>query len=329
MAQSSAGFQAQVSTVPAPGVEGDFSTLNSIYMLPTGPGGPVAGDSLVSGGAGGVLVGRFVWPSYSILDPDNAPTVFNNYGTGVPAGIVRRGLQGIITTFLTEAGMVIPTGLGIGVVTAADGWLLNRGTTQALIGQKVYANFATGAARFAATATPTTGASGATSALTTAAPSWTGSISGNIMTVTALISGNVYRGTTLSGTGVATGTKVVAQLGGTPNGIGTYAVSIGEQAAASTTISGTYALLTLGTVTLGTFAIGDVITGSTTAAGSTITDSITGGGTGGTMVVDPSQAVTSFTVTVAALDAETGWYAVSSGNVGEIVKVSKLPAVGT
>jgi hypothetical protein len=256
--------------------------------------------------------------------------VVNNYGTGVPMGIIGRRQQGLITTFLQEASLLVPSGLPLAVITAADLWVLNRGTTQALIGQKVYANFANGGARFGATGSPTTGASGATSTLAAATPSWTGSISGNVMTVSALISGNVYRGTTISGTNVATGTKVVSQLSGTANGIGTYAVSIGEQNVASTTISGTYALLTLGTVTGGSFAIGDVITGSTTAAGSTITDTITGsGGTGATMVVDPTQTVGSFTVTVAALDAETGWYAQSSGAAGELVKVSKLPAVGT
>ena len=65
----SSGFQSQVNGVPVPGIEGDFSSLNPFYTFPAGPGGLVAGDSLSSGGAGGVLVGRFVWPSYSILDP--------------------------------------------------------------------------------------------------------------------------------------------------------------------------------------------------------------------------------------------------------------------
>src|ERR1700681_3146185 len=102
----SSGFQSQVNGVPVPGIEGDFSSLNPFYTFPAGPGGLVAGDSLSSGGAGGVLVGRFVWPSYSILDPDNAPTVVNNFGTGVPMGIIGRRLQSIITLFLTESGMV-------------------------------------------------------------------------------------------------------------------------------------------------------------------------------------------------------------------------------
>lgn len=330
MALSSAGFQSQVNTVPAPGVEGDFASLNPFYEFPAGPGGMVSGDSLASGGAGGVLVGRFVWPGLTLLDPDNAPTVVNNFGTGVPMGIVGRRQSGLITVFLQEASLLVPTGLPVGVITAADLWVLNRGTTQALTGQKAYAIFLNGGARFGVTGTPTTGASStSTGSLAAATSSVTGSISGNVMTVTAIGSGVLYNGTTLSGTGVATGTKIVSQITGTRGGVGTYAVSIGEQAAASTTISGTYALLTLGTVTLGTFAINDVITGTGVTAGSTITDSITGGATGGTMVVDPTQAVSGQVISVAALDAETGFYAQSSGGVGELVKVSKLPAIGT
>ncbi len=190
--------------------------------------------------------------------------------------------------------------------------------------------FANGGTRFGVTGTPATGASSTSSgSLAPATSSVTGSISGNVMTVTVVGSGTLYRGTTLSGTGVATGTKIVSQLSGTPGGVGTYAVSIGEQNATSTTISGTYALLTLGTVSGGTFAIGDVITGTGVTAGSTITDNITlSGGTGGTMVVDPTQTVSGQAISVSALDAETGWYSQSSGAPGEIVKVSRLPPLG-
>lgn len=329
MAQSSQGFQAQVNTVPAPGVEGDFSSLNPFFMFPAGPGGLVAGDSLLSGGAGGVIVGRFAWASGNLLDPDNAPTVINNFGTGNPIGIVPRRQQGLITTFLAEASLVVPTGIGVAVCSAGDLWVLNRGTGQALIGQKCYARFTDGGATFAATGSPTTGASStSTGSLAPATSSVTGSITGNVMTVSAVGSGTLYRGTTLSGTNVATGTKIVSQLSGTAGGVGTYAVSIGEQSAASTTISGTYALLTLGTVSGGTFAINDVITGTGVTAGSTITDSITGGGTGGTMVVDPSQTVSGQTISVSALNVETGWYAQSSGAANELVKISRLPPLG-
>lgn len=324
---ASSGFQALANTVPAPGVEGDFASLNPMYFFPAGPGGMVAGDSLISGGLGGVLVGRFAWPENNFLDPDNAPTVVNNFGSGAPMGLITRRQTGLITLFLNEAALVVPTGLGVSVCTAGDLWVVNRGTTQALIGQKVYANFSTGAARFGASGSPTTGASSTSSGSLAAATSQvTGSITGNVLTVTAVGSGTLYLGTTLSGTAVASGTKVAAQLSGTRGGIGTYALNIGEQTvAAGTVINGTYGLLTLGTVTSGPFAIGNVLTGTGVTAGSVITDSITGGATGGTMVVDPTQVVSGQVISVSAVDYETPWYAQSSGAAGEIVKISRLP----
>lgn len=313
------GFQSQVNQLPAPGVEGDFCTLNPIYDYPAGPGGLVAGTN-------GVLVGRFAWPEYNFLDPDNAPTTINNTGFGVPLGLVGRRQNGLITVFLNEASMMIPSGLGVGVNSAADMWVVNRGTTTAVRGMKAYATFANGNASFAATGSPTGGGSAATSTVAAETFSVTGSIAGNVLTVTIVGSGTVYPGATISGTDVVTGTQIAAQLSGTAGGVGTYAVTIGDQAVPITTISGTYGLLTLGTLTGTPFVVGDIISGTDVVAGTAITYSISGaGGTGATMVVNNNTVVGSTTISVAAINIETGWYAQSTGNVGEIVKVSRLP----
>jgi hypothetical protein len=313
------GFQTQVNQLPAPGVEGDFCTLNPIYDFPAGPGGLVAGPN-------GLLVGRFAWPEYNFLDPDNAPTVVNNYGAGLPYGLVGRRQTGIITVFLQEASMMIPPGLGVGINSSADMWVVNRGTTPAVRGMKAYAAFGSGNVSFAATGSPSGGGSAATSTVAAGTSSVTGSIAGNVLTVTAVGSGTVYPGTTISGTNVVTGTQIGAQLSGTTGGVGTYAVTIGDQTVASTTISGTYGLLTLGTVTGAPFAVGDVISGTGVVAGTAITYGITGaGGTGATMVVNNNTVVSSTTISVSAINIETGWYAQSTGNVNEIVKVSRLP----
>jgi len=327
MAQISQAFQSQVNQVPAPGMEGSPASFNPTYYYPAGPFGMIAGND--GANDGGVLVGRFVWADYTSVDLDNQPTIVNNYGTGVPLGIIGNHLQGLISVFLKEASLLLPTGLPCAVITAGDRWVVNRGSTQALIGQKAYATFADGSVSFAATGSPSTGASGATSSIAASTFSVTGSISGDVMTVTAVGSGTIVKGATLSGTNVATGTKVVTQLSGTAGGVGTYSVSIGEQAALSTTITGAYGTLTLGTVTGGVFAVNDVIAGSGgggVTAGSVLTQLLTGtGGTGGTFAVDPSQTVTSSTITVAAINVETSWYCQSSGAVGEIVKISRLP----
>jgi hypothetical protein len=100
---------------------------------------------------------------------------------------------------------------------------------------------------------------------------------------------------------------------------------VGEQSvAAGTTIGGLYGVITFGTVTGGPFAVGMVLTGTGVAANTVITDTITGGGTSGTMVTNPNTAVSSTTI-VGSSVVETKWYARSTGLNGEVVKISSQP----
>ena len=326
MALSRAGFQSQVQTVPVAGVEGDFHTLNPPFFFPAGPGGLVAGTSLAVNGAAGILVGRFCWTQATYLDPDNAPTTVNNWGSGQPIGILTRRQQGLNTVFLQEASMLLPTGLmANGIASAADLWVINRGTTTALIGQNAYANFLDGGVTFG---TAVTGGASSSSTGSLAPATWStiaGSISGNVMTITGTVTGTIAIGSSLT-TSLTSGT-VVSQSSGTPGGIGVYTLSVGEQAFASAALAGAYTLFTAGTVTLGSFAVNNVIGGTGTTSGSVVTQILTGsGGTGSTMAVTPSgQTNSGNVITVTALNTATYWYAQSSGGPGELVKVSRLP----
>jgi hypothetical protein len=129
---------------------------------------------------------------------------------------------------------------------------------------------------------------------------------------------------------VTSGSKIVEQLTSTEtNGAlglkGTYAVSIPNQSAASTTISGTYGVLTVGGTVTGTFGAGQPLSGGTVSAGTKIYQQLTGTtGGAGTYVVDPTQTVTSATLASAG-SIETKWYARSYGAVGEVVKISDTP----
>ena len=272
MVQSSQGFQSQVNQVPAPGVEGDFATLNPFYEYPAGPGGLVAGSQ-------GVTVGRFCWLDQTYLDPDNEPTPVNNFGAGVPIGILGRRQQGVITVFLAEASLVVPTGLPIGVLSAADLWVKNRGTTQALPGMKVYADMATGNASFA----PTNSASSAsiTGSIATQTGTVTGTVVGDVLTVTGsgalpLVAGALISGT-VGGSGVIANTRIVSQLSGTAGGAGTYAVSVPEQnVPVAGTLNFAYGLLTVSAVGSGTIENNALLTGTGVTAGTTITQFGTG-----------------------------------------------------
>lgn len=308
----SGGFQTQVNTQPAPGVAGDFASANPRFTVDAGAGGLVAGLN-------GVTIARFAWASMSDLDSDNAASIVNNNGSGAPTGFVGRQQQGLITTYLADASMTIPEGFPVTLFNGGDFWAKNDGAAQALPGMKVYADLSTGKISFAATGSAATAA--LTGAIAAGTFSVTGSINGNVLTVTAVGSGTVEIGAAISGTNVASGTTVVSQLSGTAGGIGTYAVSIPGQSAASTTISGTYGTLTVSAVSSGIIEVGGAVGGSGVTAGTVITALGTGTGGTGTYIVNNTQTVTSESLT-STTNVETKFYAMSSGAAGELVKIS-------
>lgn len=301
-------FPSQVNVVQAPAVAGDFADMNPRVTVDAGPGALVAG-------AAGLTVGRFAW-----MDPANQQLVTNN-GAGAPTGFVARMMQALITQFLGESTMVIPSGQPVTLFSGGGFWAKNDGATEALVGQKAYASYADGKVNFAATGSPLT-ASGSTSTIAAAtAISATGSITGNILTITAVSTGTLVPGAILTGTGVATGTQITAQLTGAAGGIGTYSVNIPDQAVTSTTIGGTYGTLTVGGSVTGTFGIGQTLSGSGVTAGTVLWGLGTGAGGAGTYIVSPSQTVGSTAIT-AATNVETKFIAISSGAPGALVKMT-------
>ena len=75
---------------------------------------------------------------------------------------------------------------------------------------------------------------GIATSLTTPSAMVAGSISGTTLTVTAITSGTLASGLLLSGIGVSNGTFILSQSSGTPGGIGTYAISIGQTVGSET-----------------------------------------------------------------------------------------------
>jgi hypothetical protein len=318
-----AGVQSQVNGVPAPAVAGDFASANfNRYSVLSGPGGLVAGSA-------GVRVGAFGWLSQQSLDPDNAATIVNSFGSGVPDGFVSRpDSPAVIVLYLADSTMLIQTGFPVPLHSGGDFWVVNNGSGQALVGQKAYAALGTGLVSFAATGSAATSSS--TSA-TVAAGTWsaTGSITGNVMTVGAVTGTyGVVVGSVVSGG--ASGTTVVAQLTGTAGAAGTYAVSIGEQAVASgTSLSGTFGVLTVGGTITGSIGVGALAAGSGIPTGSVVTttatqnSAFTGAGGAGTYGTNLTGTGGSGTITFTT-DVETKWIARSSGGAGELVKISEI-----
>lgn len=311
----SQGFQTQVGVQPAPAIAGDFASTNPRQSVLAGPGGLVAG-------AAGVTVGRFAWLQSAPVDTNSAPTIVNNFGFGLPAGLVHRGQQGLITTYLANAGMLIPQGFALTLFKVVDMWVKNDGATQALFGQKAFASLTTGQVSFAAAGAAVGQAASVTASVAASTFSVTGSITDNRLTVTVVGSGTIVNGATISGTGVASGSKIVSQISGTTGGVGVYYVSIAEQTVASTTVSGTYGTMTVTAVGSGAIYVGGVISGSGVVAGTQVTQFGTGVGGTGTYIVDNNTVVGSTTITESS-NIETVYIAMSSGIAGELVKISR------
>jgi hypothetical protein len=323
-----ADFPQQVNAFQAPAVEGDFASANPRKTVLAGEGALVAGSGVISGASvAGAVIGRFAWLSYQGIDNDEAPAIVNTFGAGLPVGLIHRDQQGLITQWLGTAAFFMNTGMQITVFNDVDLWVVNRGTTFAQVGQKAFATFADGSVSFAAAGSTPTGASGSASSIAAATFAATGSIANNLLTVSALSSGNIYPSATFSGTGVATGTQIVGQVlplkaGEALNGIGRYTVSIPEQVVASTALSGTYGVLTVGGTVTGSFVNGASLSGTSVVAGTTIGQQLTGTtGGAGTYAVSNNTVVSSTAIT-AALNIETKWIARSAGAVGELIKVS-------
>lgn len=125
-------FQQSVNTYPAGGVTGQRAGLNPVAMLLPVP----------TAGEGGVTVGNAVW-----LDPDAPTTVIMETAQVAsayppPVGIVVRDMTSTIPCE-DEATMQISEGRPVAVAVRGD--LLIAAPAAATVGQKIFANYTTGA----------------------------------------------------------------------------------------------------------------------------------------------------------------------------------------
>src|SRR5690242_8706537 len=314
------GIQSIVNTRQAPGVPGQWASTNPRSSYVAGPGGLVAGPA-------GVTVGNLAWVSYQAIDYDNAPSIVNSFGAGQISGFVSNTQQALISNYLQASSMVIPVGFGVTLMLDGDYWAVNNSSGYVRPGTPCYAQLSTGAPYFF-TSAPTP-ASGSTSSIAAGSSSVTGSVFGNVLTVTAVGSGTVYPGTTISGTGVTTGSMIMAQLSGTPGGIGTYALNTGEMSVpAGTTITGAYGTLTIGGTVVSGFGVGALLSGTNVVAGTYVTALGTGTGGAGTYIVNNATVVgsTAISATQYVLTNFSAWSGAASG---ELIKIGSLAAAAT
>lgn len=140
----------------------------------------------------------------------------------------------------------------------------------------------------------------------------TGSIAGDLLTVTAAGANPIAVGARLTGSAVASGTQIVAQVSGATGGVGVYAVNI-SQSVASRSMTATYGVMTVTSVSTGTVSIGQTVTGAGVTAGTVVTDETTGSGLAGDYIVNLSQTVASEALTLKATDITVSFDSISGG----------------
>lgn len=137
-------FPTSVNVTQAPGIEGDFSSVNPRHSLLSVPGGFVAGPQ-------GLTIGRFAWT-------DVTGTILSNTGTGAPACVIHRAMQGSFSPYAVEGGMTILPGQGVGeMFDGGDFFARNVGTSAAARGMKAYASTTDGSISFGAPAATVAG----------------------------------------------------------------------------------------------------------------------------------------------------------------------------
>jgi hypothetical protein len=131
--------------------------------------------------------------------------------------------------------------------------------------------------------------------------SFTGSISAAVLNVTAVQSGGIQVGSMITGPGIPP-RQVVAQISGQPNSVGAYAIWYIEGRGFSvpaTNMTETYGVLTVGSVSSGKVAAGQLVTDATGGVlpETAIQAKLSGDGAGSTWVVNKAQTVAGETMT--------------------------------
>ena len=320
------GFQSHVNLYPAPGSPGQRASMNPVATVAAGPGGLVAGTN-------GCYAGRFAWNSYATA---GGPGVANYYSPTAPAkpdGFVANEMQGLITTWLAESSLLIPEGLPVTEYYMGDFWAVSN-YSEAVIGNKVFANLFSGEVLPAATGAFPVNVAGVAAAFTaTITPS------SYTMTVSAVASGTLAVGQLVTATGLppktyieslgtgtgSTGTYYLSQAPVATITAGSFTAAVpggvgGGTMTASATISG--ASMNITGVTSGVVAAGMYASGTGVPSGTYVSALNTS--TGGTGLITLSAAVTATISGGTILFSpwiETDWYVKSAGNVGDLIKI--------
>jgi Protein of unknown function (DUF3383) len=144
--------------------------------------------------------------------------------------------------------------------------------------------------------------------------SFTGSVNNLLLNVTSVASGAIQVGSIISGAGIPANAQITSQVNGTPGGVGTYSLYVPEGHIASESITDTYGVLTVGSTSSGTVAIGQHVVGKGVLADTAIEANLSGSGAGSTWVVNFAQTDASEKMTMTGALLQVGWSNVAGVN---------------
>jgi hypothetical protein len=149
--------------------------------------------------------------------------------------------------------------------------------------------------------------------------SFIGSISAAVLNVAAVQSGSIEVGSMVTGPGIPP-RQVVGQISGEPNGVGAYAIWYIEGRGFSlptTNMTGTYGVLTVGSVSSGKVAAGQQVTDATGGIlpETAIQANLSGDGAGSAWVVNKAQTVASENMTMTGAPFRVVYRPVSGATV--------------
>lgn len=250
-------FQTQINDYQAPGVPGDFASLNPYSSV-------LAGNSALVAPEGGLVVGNFFW-----VGPDGETS--QSFVAGWQVAFLGRNMQALITEFLQEATMVVPEGFMVTGFNGGD--FFANFPAGAAVGNFVFADPNDGTPVASPTnAAPTLGTATASAGFSGTATLVNGNTTLNVTAVTnGIISVGDHVADSTTGANIPAGTTIVAQLTGTAGGVGTYQMSAAAGGAGvGDTVVTTSAAMLVTAVASGSLNEGDVFTGTAVAAGTSV-----------------------------------------------------------
>lgn len=311
-------FQREVHSTVSPGVVGGRASANPTATYDAGPGALVAGQA--------AIVGLFHW----VKDDGSIESICPTTPLSVPQGFLANELQAIITVWMGESALAIPTGLPVTLFTRGDFWA-QATFAPSVRDEKVFVNKFGQVLSAPAGSFPTVDVSN-TGVMTSARiDNGTAGTVGNTVTVatgSGLEVGQALQDpSTLQIVGYLT-----EQVSGTPGGAGVYTLNQNAHypAASAFTIIGnsptgfvgtaTFAtnVMTVVSTTSGAPSVGQFVQSAGVAAGTYITvDNLDG-------TYDLSTSPGTITPAQAAETSgwiETPWSIKSDQNAGDLVKI--------